>query len=137
MNWKSTWILLGLATGLFAFIFLFERRLPTTDTPPARLFSFKASQITNIQLRVTNHLMLRVERTRAGAIWNYSFPISYPAKVPAVEWLIQSLEEAVPLTLISKLVLASSPSSATPAIRARNSGGRRLTMNGSTLAPKE
>lgn len=102
MNWKSTWILLGLATGLFAFIFLIERRLPTTDTPPARLFSFKASQVTNIQLRVTNQLMLRVERARAGAMWNYSFPISYPAKVPAVEWLIQSLEEAVPLIQIPK-----------------------------------
>ena len=107
MNWKSTWILLGLAAGLFAFIFLFEHRLPTTDTPPARLFSFKANEITNIQLRVTNHLMLRVERTRAGAMWNYAFPISYPAKVAAVEWLIQSLEEVVPLLEISKQELGS------------------------------
>ena len=107
MNWKSTWILVGLATGLFAFIFLFERGLPTTDAPPARLFSFKASQITNIQLRVTNHLMLRVERARAGAMWNYTFPISYPAKVAAVEWLIQSLEEIVPLLQISKEELGS------------------------------
>ncbi len=108
MNWKSTWVLLGLATGLFAFIVLVERRLPTTDTPPARLFSFKAAQVTNLQLRLTNQILLRVERARPGALWNYSFPIAYPAKVHAVEWLIQSLEEAVPLTVIPKQELDAS-----------------------------
>lgn len=102
MNWKSTWILIGLAAGLFAFIFLFESRVPTTDAPPTRLLAFRASEVTNIQLRLTNQLMLRVERPRPGAMWNYSFPISYPAKDYAVEWLIQSLEEAVPVLQISK-----------------------------------
>jgi len=102
MNWKSTWILLGLAAGLFAFIFLVERRLPTSDTPATRLLSFKANEVTNIQLRVTNQLMLRVERARAGTAWNYVFPISYPAKVAAVDWLIHSLEETVPLIQISR-----------------------------------
>ncbi len=107
MNWKSTWILLGLAVGLFAFILLFERRLTTHDAPPARLLSFKANQVTNIQLRLTNQLMLRVERLRAGAMWNYTFPIAYPAKVPAVEWLIQSLEEVAPAIQIAKQELDS------------------------------
>lgn len=102
MNWKSTWILLGLAAGMFAFIFLFERNVATTDAPPTRLLSLKANQVTNIQLRLTNQLVLRVERLRAGALWNYTLPIAYPAKVHAVEWLIQSLEEAVPLTQIPK-----------------------------------
>lgn len=107
MNWKSTWILLGLAAGLFAFIVLFERHAATSDVPPTRLLSFKANQVTNIQIRLTNQLVLRVERLRADALWNYSFPITYPARVHAVEWLIQSLEEAVPLTLISKQELAA------------------------------
>ncbi len=102
MNWKSTWILLGLAGALFAFIVLFERHAPTADTPPTRLLAIKAGQITNIQLRLTNQLMLTVERPRLGALWNYTFPVAYPAKVHAVEWLIQSLEEAVPITQISR-----------------------------------
>lgn len=87
---------------MFAFIFLFEPRLATTDASPTRLLSFRANEVTNIQLRLTNQLVLRVERPRAGAMWNYSFPISYPAKDYAVEWLIQALEEAVPVMQISK-----------------------------------
>lgn len=108
MNWKSTWILTGLAAALFAFILLVERHAVTTDAPPARLLSFRANQITNIQIRLTNQLMLRVERARAGALWNYSFPITYPAKVHAIEWLIQTLEETVPLTHIPKQELDAS-----------------------------
>lgn len=108
MNWKSTWILIGLAGALLAFILFFERHAATTDAPPARLLAFKAAQVTNIQIRLTNQLLLRVERPRAGALWNYTFPIAYPAKVHAIEWLIQSLEEAVPLTHIPKQELEAS-----------------------------
>lgn len=107
MNWKSTWILLGLAAGLFAFIVFVERNVATSDAPPTRLLSFKANQVTNLQLRLTNQLMLRIDRPKAGALWNYSFPINYPAKVYAVEWLIQALEEAVPVTLIQKQELTA------------------------------
>lgn len=108
MNWKSTWILIGLAGALFAFILFVEQHATTTDAPPTRLLEFKAAQVTNIQIRLTNQLVLRVERPRAGALWNYSFPIAYPAKVHAIEWLIQSLEEAVPFTHIPKQELEAS-----------------------------
>ena len=64
MNWKPTWILLGLTAMLFAFIVLFERHVPDAQPPPARLVSFRAGEVTNIQLRLTNQLILRVERAR-------------------------------------------------------------------------
>ena len=102
MNWKPTWLLLGLAAALFAFIFLVERNLSTSTTPPPRLFSFKGTEVTNIQLRITNQLMLRVERQRAETPWSFSFPISYPANPHAIQWLVQSLEQVVPRTQISQ-----------------------------------
>ena len=54
MNWKNTWILVGLALALLAFIFLYERRLnPTGAVPPQpELFtSFKPSAATTLQVR--------------------------------------------------------------------------------------
>ena len=101
MNWKPTWILIGLAASLFAFIFLFERRLPDGAPPPARLLGFKAAEVTNIQVRLTNQLVLSVARPKAGNLWNLTFPIAYPAQPYAIEWLIQSLAEAVAQTEIS------------------------------------
>src|SRR5882672_5944915 len=52
MKWKTTWLLLGLGALLFAFIVLVERRLPDANVPPSRLLSFRASEVTNIQLRL-------------------------------------------------------------------------------------
>ena len=101
MHWKPTWILIGTAAALFAFIALFERRLPERDAPPPRLLSFRAGDVTNIQLRLTNQLVLSVARPPAGVLWNLSFPIVYPAQPHAIEWLVQSLAEVVPHTEIS------------------------------------
>lgn len=101
MRWKPTWILLTVAAVLFAFIFLFERRLPEANTPPSRLLAFKAAEITNIQLRLTNQLILSAGRTKADAPWNLSFPISYPARQHAIQPLLQALAEAIPSAEIS------------------------------------
>ena len=108
MNWKPTWLLLGLAAGLFAFIVLIERRLPDQSAPPARLLSFRATEVTNIQLRLTNQLLLRVERTNAAAPWQITVPLVYPAQPHAIEWLIQSLEAITSQTDISAAELKSS-----------------------------
>ena len=98
MNWKPTWILLGLAAMLFAFIVLFERHVPEAQPPPARLFSFRAGEVTNIQLRLTNQLILRVERAREDSPWNLTIPLFYPAQPFKIERLLQLLEHALPQT---------------------------------------
>ncbi len=108
MNWKSTWILLILAAALFAFIALVERRLtPDAPSPPPRLFAFKPSEVTNIQVRLTNQLILRVERARGDAPWKLSLPISYPGKSHAIDQLLESLEGLVAATEIPQSELRS------------------------------
>ena len=101
MRWKPTWILLGVAAVLFAFIFLFERRLPDANKPPPRLLAFKAGEVTNIQLRLTNQLTLSAARTKPDVPWSLSFPVSYPARHHAIQPLLQALSEAVPYAEIS------------------------------------
>ena len=101
MRWKPTWILLGIAAVLFAFIVLFERRLPDPNTPPPRILAFKANEVTNLHLRWTNQLILTASRTKPGALWNLSFPISYRARDHAIEPLLRALAEAVPHAEIS------------------------------------
>ena len=66
-RWRTTWILFGLAAVLFAFIMLVERRARPGRAgaePPARLFAFKAAEVTNIALHLTNQLLLRVATAR-------------------------------------------------------------------------
>src|SRR4030095_11045485 len=65
MKWRTTWMLVGFAATLFAFIVLVEQQLhppSIQDNAPSRLFSFRAEDVTNVALRVTNELKLRVER---------------------------------------------------------------------------
>ena len=98
MRWKPTWILLGAAAVLFAFIFLFERRLPDANKPPPRLLAFKAVEVTNIQLRLTNQLILSAARAKAGAEvpLNLTFPVFYPARHHAIQPLLNALAEVTP-----------------------------------------
>ena len=87
---------------LFAFIFLFERRLPDANTPPPRLLAFKAGEVTNIQLRLTNQLILSAARPRTDSpFWNLSFPVAYPARQHAIQPLLQALSEVIPHAEIS------------------------------------
>ena len=105
MRWKSTWLLFGLAVVLFAFIMLVERRYwrPTRAgvEPLPALVSFKAADVTNLQLRITNQLVLRVERAHAGLPWQLTVPFAYPGYWHRIEGLLQELEQAVPRAYLS------------------------------------
>jgi len=103
MKWKPTWLLLGLAALLFAFIFLIERHWKSTSdsgAPPERLLGLRAAEVTNVQLLLTNQLVLRAERARTDAPWNLLLPLNYPAQAYPIELLLQALEILVPATSI-------------------------------------
>src|SRR5882762_6752639 len=102
MRWNTTWMLLLAAVVLFAFIYFFERSLPSSDAPtppPPRLVSIKPEEVTAVQLRRTNHFVLRVERT--NQTWNITSPITYPAADVAIEQLLNALAAMTSYTYIS------------------------------------
>lgn len=102
MNWRTTWLLVGIAAALFAFIVLFERRLTTSDAPVAPqaiLSGFKASDAKSVQIRRGTQFVIALEKT--NGTWRYVKPFSYPASALAVEAFLTTLEQVVPSTYIS------------------------------------
>ncbi len=110
MSWKSTGLLLLLAGGLFAFIFLVERHLTPTGVQtgaPKPLLTLAPDDVTNIQLRITNQLVLRVERNNNGT-WGMVAPLAYPAQTYAIEGLLLTLSEITTPTAIAPDELSAS-----------------------------
>src|SRR5512132_382394 len=102
MNWKNTWILVGLAAALCAFIMLFERRLPPTGyapPPPALFGNFKPTSATTVQIRRGTQFAITLERTNSG--WHFTKPFEYPAASFAVQSFLDALERLAPATHIS------------------------------------
>lgn len=102
MNWKNTWLLVGTAAVLFAFIFLYERHLKTSDavTAPAPLLGeFKATSATTLQVRRGNAFVVSLGRTNGE--WRYTSPFSYPAATLAVNGLLEMLDGVIPATHIT------------------------------------
>src|SRR5688572_28524193 len=108
MKWRTTGILVALAVVLFAFIFFVERRIPTGPQPLPRLVAFRANDVTNIQLRITNQLALRVERAGPSSPWVLTLPLYYPAQPHKIQWMISALESLVSEIEISESELKSS-----------------------------
>lgn len=109
MNWKTTWLLLMLAAVLFGFIYLVERHTTGTSTvgePPAHLVALKPAEVTSLQLRRTNQLILRIERTNEN--WNLTVPLFYPAQGLAVENILRTLADVTIQTHLSPQELAGS-----------------------------
>ena len=77
MKWKPTWILLALAVALFAFIHFVERkqRSPGAGGTPPAVLSIRSADVTAIQIRRTNQLILRVDRT--NQTWSLTTPLFY------------------------------------------------------------
>ena len=100
MNPRNTWLLVALAAGLFAFIWLIEPRL--RPPPPVALKvmpAFKAAEVTSVQIQPKGQLAVRVERT--NGTWLMTRPLVYPVKPGAVDNFLQALEGLSPHTRIS------------------------------------
>ena len=102
MKWKNTWLLVGAAALLFAFIFLFERRLKPSGyvEPVAPLFTtFKPAAATGLTLRRGTEFTVTLERTNDA--WRYRRPFPYAAADFAVQSFLETLEQVVPATRIT------------------------------------
>lgn len=114
MSWKNTWILVGCAAAMFAFIFLFERHLnPSGFVPPAKpLFSeLKPTLATTVTLRRGNEFTMSLQRTNEA--WRYNRPFTFPAAYYAVQNFLETLESIVPSTRIApREILARKQTSA-------------------------
>lgn len=102
MKWKNTWILVGCAAVLFAFIYLFERRLqPSGMVEPAAplITGFKPTTATGLTLRRGTDFSLTLQRTNEA--WLYLKPFTYPAADFAVQNFLETLENVVPATRIT------------------------------------
>lgn len=108
MNWKNTWILVGLASALFAFIMLFERHMKGSGhvEPPRPLFAeFNPRSATMLQLRRGTQPALTLERTDGA--WHFTKPFAYPAASFTVQTFLERLERIVPATHISTRELSA------------------------------
>lgn len=93
MNPRLTWGLAALAAALLGFILLVERQGPMTANVPEpvpRLLAIRAAEVTRIQLRLTNRLVLEVEKTNGD--WHVTAPLHYPAHAERIENLLASVE---------------------------------------------
>jgi hypothetical protein len=102
MNWRTTGALFVLAAGLFVFIYFFERPSQSrrsAENLPARLIPIVPSEVVAIQLKRTNQLSLRVERTNSA--WHLTVPLAYPAEPFRIEGFLKLLESAASQTFIS------------------------------------
>src|ERR1041385_4013621 len=90
MNFKTTFYLIVLTLGVFAYILIFERHTLDTEQRAKRemkLFpEFDASKVTSLEISRSNSVsVIRVERTNDQ--WQLTRP-AYPAQTTAIEnWL--------------------------------------------------
>src|ERR1044072_3694662 len=102
MRWKTTWVLLLSAAGLFGFISLVAQHFSPSNErppPPSTLISIKPEEITAIQVRRTNQFLLRADRTNQS--WMITAPITYPAQSEIIEHLLKSLSGLTSYTYIT------------------------------------
>jgi hypothetical protein len=102
MNWRNTWLLVGIALVLFGFIFFYEQHVPIVDRiakPQPLLPEFRPSSVSALQLTRGTTFTIALEQTNGS--WRYSRPFSYPAADVAVKSFLEMIAEVVPTTYIT------------------------------------
>jgi len=113
MNAKTTWWLVVLAAGLFAFIFFYEHKLPVMDpkarAAPKLLPAFSTRRITGLEI-VRSNQVIRVERT--NETWALTRP-DYPAQPLRIEKFLAILEALPRKAVLSAEEMAQRPQAET------------------------
>ncbi len=108
MKWKSTWLLVLLAVVMFVYIVSVERhRLTGPGGGPlnAKVVPGPINDITALQVRRTNQLVVRAERT--NGLWHLTGPITYPARNISIVALLAELNDLIGPPHLTREDLAS------------------------------
>ena len=110
MNSKTTWALVALAAGLFAFIWFFERHVsqnPDAGKRARALPQLNPSKVTGIQIRPAAQDEIRADRT--NDTWTLTKPFLYPAQSAAIAALLDALQNLPGQSYISAEELKNHP----------------------------
>ncbi|MDQ6630536.1 MAG: DUF4340 domain-containing protein, partial [Verrucomicrobiota bacterium] len=113
MSSKTTWLLMAIAAGLFAFIFFLERpfRQRHSEGPERKIFpDFKTNEVISIQIKPAGQPELRV--TRTNQIWQLTRPLIFPADRVKIEKVLQTLDQLQWQARISSDELKTRPNAA-------------------------
>lgn len=108
MNSKTTWRLLLAAVALFAFIFIYERKIGQENTEPGKALIFPklaASSVTGVEIQMTN-MVVRAERTNEA--WRLARPV-YPAQTTPIEQFISTLTALPKFDVIGASEVSAQP----------------------------
>ena len=112
MNSKTTWTLVALAAGLYAFIWFFERHIsqnPAAAKHARVLPQLNPPKVTSIQIRPAAQDEIRADRTNNA--WMLTKPFSYPAQPSAIDALLDALQKLPGQSYISAEELKNRPGS--------------------------
>lgn len=102
MNTRLTWLLLLIASVLGGYIYLADfgpSAQPAASTRAMPFLRFEAGEVSAVELLRSNTPLVRVVREGPG--WRMRLPIACPAQKPAIEALLEALDETQPSRWLS------------------------------------
>lgn len=90
MSFKNTWLWLLVASGLFAFIFFFQRNFHHASGALKILPNLAPADVTSIQVR-PGPGQLEIRACRTNAAWQLTEPLVYPAQAASIDDLLKGL----------------------------------------------
>lgn len=110
MSPKKTWLWLLLATGLFAFIYFYQRQAHNRPVAPARILPhLDPASVVSVQVRPAGHIQLEIRADRTNQNWTLTEPVSYPAQAEKIQRLLEALAKLAPATYITPAELRGHP----------------------------
>jgi hypothetical protein len=108
MSSKNTWLWMGIAAAVIAFIFVFERYFQHPEPGPKYLLpGFDARSVRTIEIRPANETEIRVEHTNGS--WKLTEPLVYPAQSTSVRTLLEALQQLTVAHSLSEQELRKDP----------------------------
>jgi uncharacterized protein DUF4340 len=112
MSPKSTWIWVGVAAGLFAVIFVFDRHGRKPLPPPPRILpNFEPANVTSVHVRTAGRAVSEIIAQRTNQTWQLKLSETnfYPADPAAIDRFLTTLEHLSPAGYLSATEMRRRP----------------------------